>query len=733
MAKKTEYELLINIGAEVNKSVEASIGNVTGLLKKAFGAKIIWDGVTALGSKIVEIGTDSVEMYSELETSVVRAANVFGGTRDEVEAVEKQIESLAITTSKKMPYAASEVSDSLYYLGQVGLTFEESADVMDDMLKLAYADGQDVATVVDLVTDSMSNLQMEINKSNVNEYMNQIAEVMASTNTSAMGALETIMGFGGTSNMLGSNIQEVSALLGVLANVGIKGTEAGTALNSMMTRMVGGTAKSAYDKLGVSLYDDAGAFRGYAEVLEDVNEQIAKLTDQERDPIMKTMFGVHYMNEGQALLNSMTKAVDGSSEYNKILEQQYAVQDRLQQMYENQTDTLGAQVKIAQNNIDSAKLTIGNALQGSFQEALGWANQNLFPGMETGAERVANYIDTQITPKISGWLDDGAKALNDIAHDETLNQIVGDFKDAGSSWIDAFQNTDWGPVQQAAETLKDAGSDLATFVSWAVKEGSEAAAGAVMESANIAASAVNGVSSIPQWIENFGGAVEDSLRGEAVGGGEFWSKVFGAKEGSILDEWANGTLWGSAQDIGLAPTLENFNKALGNAYQTTEADSEKIHDMIQDEITPKIIESGNSVQATTDALGNLVYEVDNAAANFSRLSQTDLLSQFGVSTPSTKKAAKPSKGALPFADGGIVTRPTIGLIGEAGEKEAVIPLSKLGNVVGQLTGGNITYTQVVHINGNANPDEVKQAMSQSYAEFKANWQRLQKEQRRAAF
>lgn len=88
---------------------------------------------------------------------------------------------------------------------------------------------------------------------------------------------------------------------------------------------------------------------------------------------------------------------------------------------------------------------------------------------------------------------------------------------------------------------------------------------------------------------------------------------------------------------------------------------------------------------------------------------------------------------LPFADGGIVTRPTIGLIGEAGEKEAVIPLSKLGNVVGQLTGGNITYTQVVHINGNANPDEVKQAMSQSYAEFKANWQRLQKEQRRAAF
>ena len=251
MAKKTEYELLISIGAQVNKSVEASLGNVTGLLKKAFGAKIIWDGVTALGSKVVEIGAESVQMYSELETSVVRAANVFGGTREEVEAVENQIKSLAIATSKEMPYAASEVSDSLYYLGQVGLTFEESADVMDDMLKLAYADGQDVATVVDMVTDSMSNLQMEINKSNVNEYMNQIAEVMASTNTSAMGALETIMGFGGTSNLLNTNIEEVSALLGALANYGIKGSEAGTALNSIMTRMIGDAApvRKAYKDL----------------------------------------------------------------------------------------------------------------------------------------------------------------------------------------------------------------------------------------------------------------------------------------------------------------------------------------------------------------------------------------------------------------------------------------------------------------------------------------------------
>ena len=734
MAKKTEYELLISIGAQVNKSVEASLGNVTGLLKKAFGAKIIWDGVTALGSKVVEIGSESMDMYTELEKSAVNAANVFGGTVEEVDLLEQQIQQLAKTTSTKIPLTAKEISDSMYYLGQVGLSYEQSAGVLDDMLKLALVDGQDVATIVDMVTDSMSAMNMEINKGSVNEYMNQIAQVMASTNTSAMGALEAIEGFGGTAGMLGAGIEEVASLVGVLANTGTKGSEAGTALNSMMTRMVGGMASAGYEKLGVDLYNQTGEFKGFAEVLKEVNDALEGMSSEAADPIMKTIFGTHYMNEGMKLLKAMDETADGMSDYDEILSKQYQVQDRLEQMFQNYNATAEAQNQLAENNVAAAEHSIGRSLSEARKEVQNWANENIFPQMQQSTDKLAEYIDTNITPKISGWLDSGYMALESIAQNDVLNQIARNMKDAGSSWVDAFQNTNWEPIQKAANTLKDAGGDLATFVSWAIKEGSGAAAGAVMESANVAASAVNGVASIPQWIENFGGAVEDSMRGGAVGGGEFWSKVFGAKEGSILDEWAKGTLWESAQDIGLAPTLENFNKALGNAYQTTEADSEKIHTMIQDEITPKIIESGNSVQATTDALGNLIYQVDNAAANFERFAQSDLLSQYGISTPSPKRVSKPGQGILPFADGGIVTRPTIGLIGEAGEKEAVIPLSKLGSVVGQLTGGgNITYTQVVHINGSANPDEVKQALSQSYAEFKANWQRLQKEQKRAAF
>ena len=724
MAKKTEYELLISIGAQVNKSVEASLGNVTGLLKKAFGAKIIWDGVTALGSKVVEIGAESVQMYSELETSVVRAANVFGGTREEVEAVENQIKSLAITTSKEMPYAASEVSDSLYYLGQVGLTFEESADVMDDMLKLAYADGQDVATVVDMVTDSMSNLQMEINKSNVNEYMNQIAEVMASTNTSAMGALETIMGFGGTSNLLNTNIEEVSALLGALANYGIKGSEAGTALNSIMTRMIGDAApvRKAYKDLGISLYDDTGKFRGFAQILQDTNEAMAQLTEQERNPLMKSIFGLHYMNAGQDLLNAMKEAEDGSSEYSKILERQYAVSDRLEQMYQNQTDTLGAQTKIFQNNLDASKLIVGDAIAPALTEVLNWANRTLFPELENGANALGQYIETNVTPNINGWLDIaygkflGMKdTVQEFLASEKWESIKNNLGEAGENLVDALADVDWDLMAESGKTFVEGGLSL-------VEGGTKLLAGITTFAAD----------PVVQLLANGFGAASDIV-GILTGNYTGKSNMPGAQN-VAEDMDAAGSFWGNIWD-GAVDIWEN---ALGietdeaqkklEELQQSAADGEKLIKQVKDQLSstddPEQIERYQTAIRNWQADLNKTYYTINQIKNAMNGGQ--------VSSGKTSKSGKST--ILPFADGGIVTRPTIGLIGEAGEKEAVIPLSKLGSVVGQLTGGgNITYTQVVHINGSANPDEVKQALSQSYAEFKANWQRLQKEQRRAAF
>lgn len=724
MAKKTEYELLISIGAQVNKSVEASLGNVTGLLKKAFGAKIIWDGVTALGSKVVEIGAESVQMYSELETAAVNAANVFGGTREEVDAIEESIKNLAVETSKEIPYTAKEIADSVYYLGQVGLGFEEATAVMDDMLKLAYADGQDVATVVDMITDSMSGLQMEITPENVNSYMNQIAEIMATTNTSAMGALETIMGFGGTSGMLGENIQEVSTALGILANSGIKGSEAGTALNSIMTRMISNTApvRKAYKDLGVSLYDETGDFRGFGEVLEDVNEALKTMSDEQKNPLLKNMFGTHYMNAANILLTAVDAGEDGVSVYDELLEKQYSVGNRLEQMYQNAIDTTEAQGKLAQNNLAANEITLGESVAGAYKEVLAWANANFFPDLEEKTDALAIYIRDNVTPNIQSGLDSLKNGFDDFISEEKVVGIRDNLTEAGDNMSKALQDVDWNQMKEVGTSIKDAGVALLDGATQALAWLTEYGASPALELAsNVLGLGADGL---------------DALSGNYSGESHSpWAKS--AKE--RIEQWQDdtssfwGNVWGGAVDI--------WKNVLG--IPTNEAE-DKLKELREDasgslDLINLMKDQMNSTNDPTQisiykqAINDWQTELDRTLAQIRQIE-----SAMGGTASSGKYNSNPkNKGEakmLPFADGGIVTRPTIGLIGETGEKEAVIPLSKLGSVVGQLTGGgNITYTQVVHINGNANPDEVKQAMSQSYAEFKANWQRLQKEQRRAAF
>lgn len=723
MAKKTEYELLISIGAQVNKSVEASLGNVTGLLKKAFGAKIIWDGVTALGSKVVEIGAESVQMYSELETAAVNAANVFGGTREEVDAIEESIKNLAVETSKEIPYTAKEIADSVYYLGQVGLGFEEATAVMDDMLKLAYTDGQDVATVVDMITDSMSGLQMEITPENVNSYMNQIAEIMATTNTSAMGALETIMGFGGTSGMLGENIQEVSTALGILANSGIKGSEAGTALNSIMTRMISNTApvRKAYKDLGVSLYDETGDFRGFGEVLEDVNEALKTMSDEQKNPLLKNMFGTHYMNAANILLTAVDAGEDGVSVYDELLEKQYSVGNRLEQMYQNAIDTTEAQGKLAQNNLVANEITLGESVAGAYKEVLAWANANFFPDLEEKTDALAIYIRDNVTPNIQSGLDSLKNGFDDFISEEKVVGIRDNLTEAGDNMSKALQDVDWNQMKEVGTSIKDAGVALLDGATQALAWLTEYGASPALELAsNVLGLGADGL---------------DALSGNYSGESHSpWAQS--AKES--IEQWQDdtgsfwGNVWGGAVDIWKNVLGIPTNEAQDKLQELREDASGSLDliNLMKDQMNST--DDPTQINIYKQAIDDWQTELDRTLAQIRQIE-----SAMGGTVSNRKYNSSPkSKGGskmLPFADGGIVTRPTIGLIGEAGEKEAVIPLSKLGNVVGQLTGGNITYTQVVHINGNANPDEVKQAMSQSYAEFKANWQRLQKEQRRAAF
>ena len=703
--------------------------------------KIVKDVAVGTGKAIIGYAQDALDAYAELEKHVATSSNVFGKNFEEN---RDAIESFSRDLAKKMPYSASETADALYYLGLTGLDLEHSMGVVDQMLKLAYIDGGNVQETVDLITDAMSGLRMEINRENTTAFMDELTTVMSATNTNAQQALEAILGVGSTAQMLGMNNNELGATLGVLANYGKKGSEAGTAVNSMLTRMVGNsTAIGAYKDLGVNLYDQEGKFRGLSTVLSETADALDRLTDEKRNPIMKDLFGIHYMNEGNILLGAMQEKIDetgqATSEYLDVLKKVGDAEGTLEGMYQNQTDTLDAQKKIASQQWNDLKLSLGKALEPAYLEVLKWINQTFFPAAEDSIDVISGIIQENL-PNIPIWLNkakdiiqpvlDGLPGAIQKAY-EWGKSLIGTLSDyfQGEEWV-GLKDSLWDLAQRAIESITNA--DWKTIFSTVGSIG-DAVAGIV-----------SGVGKIAQTLITIWDSPVIVFLRKVIGGvasliGKFAKFTFGPF-GETLDKiftpinnWLDSFNTNDEQTGIFSDFADRANEQQQEVDSLTEQ-IETYKQQISEEKDPAVIKRMN---LRLDELNDKLQQAKNNLQQLTSAANGNLGFNYSVSgtrqaTPTEIKQYK-NKGALPFADGGIVTRPTLSLIGEAGEKEAVIPLSKIGDVVRNVSGGSVNYAPVINVTGGGDAEGVKAALSQSYQEFKANYSRMVKENRRLAF
>lgn len=730
MAKTTQYEFLVRLGAEMDKSVNNVFGKITKMAAGIFGAKAIINGAKVVGEKIFEIGQQSVELAAELETSTVNAANVFGGTAEQVEENEKIISDFSRMLAYDMPYSASEAADSLYYLGLAGVDVTNSMETVGDMMKLAYVAGEDVSTVVDLVTDSMSALGKEINSDNTIEYLNEVATVMATTNTNASMAMETILKFGGAAGAVGLSLEESISMLGAMANYGVKAEEAGTLLNSALVRMTSNsTAQDAYEEAGISLYDKNGEFRGAINVLEELNEKQETWTDQKRDDIMADVFGTRAYSRMLYMLDALEKGEDGLSDYEKILQGIEESDGRLNQMYLNQADTYAARVEILKGQVNDMKIEIGNALIPAAEEAMGWVQSKFFPDMQAGAQGLSDFISTNITPNVTTFLDTayekgeafaakiweaGQAAQNYFSSSEWSN-LAASAQGFTEALVNGFMETNWVLVK---DTVIEIGEGIVSVATTIGTIGETLAniwnSPFVKFLRNTVGLAAEGLGKLGSWmLEGFNrgtSAVLDPVNN--------WLESLGDPNGSnevLLDDFSDRAEETKTQINSLSQQVDALEQQM--AQETDAAMIEKYQIQI-DQLNLSITQAKTNLESLQAAAAG------NEAGTVS--------SQ--VSTPFSKQSGF-KKQISPFASGGIVTQPTLGLIGEAGENEAVIPLSKIGQVVKSVGGGGgntITFSPTITVNGGS-VEAVKQVVRDSFAEFESNLARWQRQNARRAF
>lgn len=357
MAKKTSYELALEIGGKIQSSLTKSVSGVNNKLDSIGKAAKTAAKIATAAFAAVKIGDfvkDAVDTYSEFNQAMAETAGIAGATEDEY----KQLQAAAQEMGKRTTKTATEAAQALGYMSLAGWNVNDSISALEPVLRLSEATSMDLATCSDLVTDSMSALGLGVD--DLTNYLNVAVQANNKSNTTAQALMEAMIGCGGAAKSAGMDYKQTAAALGILANNGIKGAEAGTALNSMLVRMTTkDVAQKAFKELGVSIYDSSGAMRNMQDILVELNGAMSGLSQEQKNNYMAAIAGTNYYTQFGYLLEGVAEGADGAaSTWTQLTEAFENSDGALDAMADTMTDTLPGAMAIFGSAVDDAKIRL---------------------------------------------------------------------------------------------------------------------------------------------------------------------------------------------------------------------------------------------------------------------------------------------------------------------------------------------------------------------------------------
>ncbi len=316
----------------------------------------------------VTIGlADTINTFADFEASISNVKAISGATRQEMELLTAKAKEMGASTSK----TAKDAADALGYMALAGWNTETMLKSIYPTLRLSEAGNIDLGRTSDLVTDSMSSLG--IGADELQGYLDKVAKTAASSNTDIDALMEAFLECGGTVNRLKMPLSEASSLLGALANRGVKGSEAGIALNSILINLtaVSGQAAKAMKELGLSAYDSNHNFRGYAVVLEDLYHKIKDMDDEKQNYYLSSIGMKTRINDLQKLLMGI------SGEYEELKEKVEDSDGALERMARTMQDNLKGSITRFQSALEGVKLTLGEELEPYLRDFVDWLTSKM--------------------------------------------------------------------------------------------------------------------------------------------------------------------------------------------------------------------------------------------------------------------------------------------------------------------------------------------------------------------
>lgn len=366
--------------------------------------KVMGSSIGIAATRMGELGTRAQELGNKLRgvtmaTGLLAGAAVavtadFDSSMSEVQAVSgatgEQFDKLrdkAREMGSKTKFSASEAAEAMNYMAMAGWKTEDMLSGIDGIMNLAAASGEDLATTSDIVTDGLTAMGYSAQDAGRMADVMAAASSNANTNVSMMG--ETFKYAASVAGSMGYSMEDVALATGLMANSGIKATQAGTSLRSMISRMAAPTdaVAAAMDKVGVSMTNSDGTTRKFRDVLVDLRKGMKGMTDTEKTQIASTIAGKNAMSGFLAIVNSSDK------DFEKLASAIDNSNGAAEEMAATMQDNLGGQVTILKSQMQELAISVGDTLVPmakkavkAAQELTDWFNNLSAGGKDTAVK-----------------------------------------------------------------------------------------------------------------------------------------------------------------------------------------------------------------------------------------------------------------------------------------------------------------------------------------------------------
>lgn len=314
-------------------STESACSKMAGLVKKS---------AVAIGVASVAAAKKTIDVGKSFEAGMSEVQAISGASGKDLERLSNKAKEMGATTK----FSATESATALKYMAMAGWKTNQMVSGLAGVMNLAAASGEDLGTVSDIVTDSMTAFGLKANQSG--HFADVLAKASSSSNTNVGLMGETFKYVAPLAGSMGYSIEDTATAIGLMANAGIKGSQAGTSLRSILTRLVKPPkdAAAALSELGISTTNADGSMKPLRQTMSELREKFSGLTESQKSQYASSIAGQEAMSGLLAIVSA------SDSDFNK-----------LQKAIDNSSGAAKKQADIMNNNLQGALYELGSAAE----------------------------------------------------------------------------------------------------------------------------------------------------------------------------------------------------------------------------------------------------------------------------------------------------------------------------------------------------------------------------------